>query len=153
MLPSLTTDSKAAEVAGSNPLLAEWTAPFQVPPFAEIKEEHFLPAIQFGMARQREEIAALTATAEAPTFSNTIEALEHTGLTLDRASAVFALLTGAETNDKLQALAKELAPLQAAHRDAILLNETLFRRIKAVWDQRASLKLNAGAADAPRENV
>lgn len=125
----------------SNPLLKEWQTPFGVPPFAEIKEEHYLPAIKEGMARQRQEVAAITALSDAPTFANTIEALERSGRDLERANNVFSFLTGAETNDKLQALAKELAPLQSAHRDAILLDAALFKRIKAVWDARASLTL------------
>ena len=125
----------------SNPLLREWQTPFGVPPFAEISEEHFLPAIKEGMARQRQEVAAIAALSEAPTFANTIEALERSGRDLERANNVFSFLTGAETNDKLQALAKELAPLQSAHRDAILLDAALFKRIKAVWDARASLTL------------
>ncbi len=127
----------------SNPLLKEWQTPFGVPPFAEIKEEHFLPALKEGMARQRQEVAAITALSDAPTFANTIEALERSGRDLDRANSVFSFLTGAETNDKLQALAKELAPLQSAHRDAILLDPVLFKRIKAVWDARASLTLTS----------
>ncbi|HEY9175062.1 MAG TPA: M3 family metallopeptidase [Verrucomicrobiae bacterium] len=125
----------------SNPLLKEWQTPFGVPPFAEIKEEHYLPAIKEGMARQRQEVAAITALSDAPTFANTIEALERSGRDLERANNVFSFLTGAETNDKLQALAKELAPLQSAHRDAILLDAALFKRIKADWDARASLTL------------
>ncbi|HWI56136.1 MAG TPA: M3 family metallopeptidase, partial [Bacillota bacterium] len=128
--------------AQSNPLLAEWNTPFGVPPFAQIKEEHFLPAIQEAMARQQREIATLTAVAEPPTFTNTIEALEASGQLLDKVSSVFGFLTGAETNEKLQALAKELAPLQAAHRDSILLNQALFQRVKTVWENRSTCKLN-----------
>jgi len=135
VLPSL------GQAAESNPLLKEWQTPFGVPPFGEIKEEHFLPAIKEGMARQRQEAAAIAAQAEAPTFANTVEALERSGRDLERANNVFSFLTGAETNEKLQALARELAPLQSAHRDAILLDPVLFRRIKAVWDLRSSLSL------------
>lgn len=142
MLGTLTPDSSAAPAADSNPLLAPWSTPFEVPPFSEIKEEHFLPAIRQGMARQKEEIAQITAATDEAAFANTIEALERTGRALDRASAVFSVLAGAETNEKLQAIARELAPLQSAHRDSILLDEALFRRIQAVWDKRASLNLN-----------
>ncbi|MBN2508550.1 MAG: M3 family metallopeptidase [Verrucomicrobia bacterium] len=130
-----------AQTAESNPLLKEWRTPFGLPPFAEIREEHFLPAIKEGMARQRREVAAITASSETPTFANTIEALERSGRDLDRAGTVFRFLTGAETNDRLQALATELAPLQSAHRDTLLLDDALFRRIKAVWDARGSLAL------------
>ena len=129
------------QAAESNPLLKAWQTPFGVPPFAEIKEEHFLPAIKDGMARQRQEVAGIAVLSESPSFGNTIEALERSGRDLERANNVFGFLTGAETNDKLQALARELAPLQSAHRDAILLDAALFRRIKTVWDARASLTL------------
>jgi peptidyl-dipeptidase Dcp len=126
----------------SNPLLSEWATPFGVPPFGEIKEEHFIPAVKAAMARQQEEIAALLAIAEPPTFANTIEALESSGYLLDRVNAVFSNLTGADTNPKRQAIAKELAPLQAAHRDSIVLNDALFKRVKSVWESRPELKLN-----------
>ena len=126
------------QAAASNPLLEAWQTPFGVPPFTEVKEEHFLPAIKDGMARQRQEVAGIAALSELPSFGNTIEALERSGRDLERANNVFGFLTGAETNDKLQALARELAPLQSAHRDAILLDAALFRRIKTVWDARAS---------------
>jgi peptidyl-dipeptidase Dcp len=125
-----------------NPLLEEWKTPFGVPPFSQIKEEHFLPAIKEGMAQQRQEITRITASSEPATFANTIETLEASGELLDKADSVFSNLTAAETNDKLQALAKELAPLQAAHRDAIVLDEALFKRIKAVWDNRESYSLS-----------
>jgi len=128
--------------AEPNPLLAEWKTPFGVPPFPEIKEEHFLPAMKEAMARQQQEVATIATNAEPPTFANTIEALEQSGQLLDRVSSVFSYLTGAETNEKLQALARELAPLQSAHRDAILLNQPLFERIKVVWNNRADSKLN-----------
>lgn len=142
-LATATPQARAAEPdSAMNPLLAEWNTPFGVPPFAEIKEEHFLPAIQEGMARQKQEIAAITASTEAPTFQNTVEALEFSGEALERASAVFGNLTSAETNEKLQALARELAPLQAAHRDSILLDKALFQRIQVCWDNRT----NAGLA-------
>jgi peptidyl-dipeptidase Dcp len=142
-LATVTPQARAAETnSAMNPLLAEWNTPFGVPPFAEIKEEHFLPAIQEGMARQKQEIAAITASTEAPTFHNTVEALEFSGEALERASAVFGNLTSAETNEKLQALARELAPLQAAHRDSIVLDKALFQRIQACWDKRT----NAGLA-------
>lgn len=123
-----------------NPLLAEWDTPFRVPPFSQIKEEHFMPAIREGMALQRKEVAAII-DGEPATFQNTIEALEASGQTLERANAVFGNLTSAETNEKLQALARELAPLQSAHRDEILLNEPLFKRIQACWDNRQSAGL------------
>ncbi len=126
----------------TNPLLMEWKTPFGVPPFAEIKEEHHLPAIKEAMAVQLREVAAIASATEPATFANTIEALEQTGQLLDQAGSVFGYLTSADTNERLQAMARELAPLQSAHRDAILMNQALFERIKAVWNSRASLKLS-----------
>jgi peptidyl-dipeptidase Dcp len=119
-----------------NPFFTEWKTPFGVPPFAEIKEEHFLPAFKEGMARHRVELAAIADAKEAPTFANTIEALERSGQLLDRVGIVFGALSGAETNAKLQAINRELAPLRAAHYDDLNLNPRLWARVKAVWDHR-----------------
>ncbi len=142
MCASSALSSKAVE-STDNPLLAEWTAPFHMPPFNEIKVEHFLPAAQAGMDLQKSEITAITSGAEPPAFQNTIEALDRSGVALSRVQTVFDVLMGAETNEKLQALANQLAPLLAAHNDWILLNEPLFARIKQVWDHAESLPLNS----------
>jgi peptidyl-dipeptidase Dcp len=136
-LPALAADPAAA----ANPFFTEWKTPFGVPPFAQIKEEHFLPALKEGMARQKAEVAAITAVKEAPTFENTIVALELSGQFLDRVMSVFSNLVGAETTPKLQAVNREAMPLLAAHRDDIYLNLDLFRRVKTVWEARAGLKL------------
>jgi peptidyl-dipeptidase Dcp len=137
--PSSTLAQSAPE---TNPLLAQWNTPFGVPPFASIKEAHFLPATTEAMAQQIREISAITENPGRSDFTNTIEAIEESGYLLDRVSSVFGNLSSADTNDELQALAKKLAPLQAAHRDSILLNQALFARVKAVWDTRAELKLD-----------
>ena len=129
-----------------NPLLSEWTTPFAVPPFAAIRPEHFMPAFTEAMARERAEVDAIAAAAEPPSFANTVAALDAAGELLDRVGAVFSNLDSAETNEALQAIARELAPLQAAHRDATLLNEQLFARVRAVWDARASLALEPDQA-------
>jgi peptidyl-dipeptidase Dcp len=125
----------------ANPLLAEWTTPFAVPPFDQIKDEHFLPAYQEAIARQRAEVEAIASSREKPTFANTVEALEGAGELLDRVVAVFSNLDSADTNDRRQAIAKQVAPMMAALRDDIQLSEPLFARVKAVWDARASLAL------------
>ncbi len=140
MLASAELGSNATESEG-NPFLSEWTAPFHMPPFDRVKEEHFLPAARAGMDQQKAEITTVASATAPPTFQNTIEALDRTGDTLNRVQAVFEVLMGAETNDKLQALANELAPLLTAHNDWILLNEPLFARIRQVWDQCAKLEL------------
>jgi peptidyl-dipeptidase Dcp len=124
-----------------NPLLQTWNTPFGVPPFATIKTEHFLPAFDTAMAEHLKEVDAMASRVEKPGFENTIVALEQSGETLTRVNSVFSNLTGAETTEELQAVARQLAPLQAAHHDRILLNEALFRRIQTVWEQRSELRL------------
>jgi peptidyl-dipeptidase Dcp len=133
-----------AGVTGSlaNPLLLDWQTPFGTPPFAEVKTEHFEPAMEEAMKRQQVEVKAIAESREPATFRNTVEALENTGVLLDQCTAVFDALANAETTDELQVIAQRLAPKQSAHQDAILLNEPLFKRIKAVWDSRSSLSIN-----------
>ncbi|WP_257306362.1 M3 family metallopeptidase [Geothrix campi] len=141
-LPILAADPAVA----ANPFFGDWKAPFGVPPFADIKEDHFLPAFREGMARQKAEVATIADAKEAPTFANTIVALDLSGQFMDRVGSVFFNLTGAETNPKLQAVNREVMPLMAAHRDDINLNAKLFQRVKAVWDARATLKLDPDQA-------
>ncbi len=129
--------------ADSNPFFKEWNTPFGVPPFNEIKDEHFLPALKKGIDEQRREVQAIAANAKPATFANTIEALDGAGELLDKVQGVFSNLTGAETNDRLQDVARETAPLLSALRDDILLDQRLFARVKSVWEQRDKLKLNA----------
>jgi peptidyl-dipeptidase Dcp len=138
--------AQTAPAPADNPLLTEWTTPFAVPPFAAIRPEHFMPAFREAMARERAEVDAIAAAAEPPTFANTIAALDAAGEHLDRVGAVFSNLDSAETNEALQAVAREVAPLQAAHRDATLLDEKLFARVKAVWDARATPALEPDQA-------
>ncbi|HPC82056.1 MAG TPA: M3 family metallopeptidase [Thermoanaerobaculaceae bacterium] len=132
----------AAPATPANPLLEEWKTPFGVPPFAEIRPEHFLPAIERGMAEQKKEVAAIVGNPAPPTFANTIEALDASGELLARVMGVFQNLVGAETNEALQEIARTTAPMMAAHRDDIALDPRLFERVKAVWEARASLALN-----------
>lgn len=124
-----------------NPFFREFDTPFSAPPFEEIKNEHFTPAFQRGIEAQLATVTALVENAEPPTFENTIERLERSGPLLDRVSAVFFNLTSAHTNDELQALAKEINPRLAKHRDDIFLNERLFARVQAVFDGRDGLDL------------
>src|SRR3954453_5512314 len=92
-----------------NPLLESWTGPFGVPPFSRIGPEHFMPAFDRAFAEHDAEIAAITGDAAVPTFSNTVEAMERSGRTLDRVSRVFGVLAGAHTNDALLAVEREIA--------------------------------------------
>jgi peptidyl-dipeptidase Dcp len=130
-----------ATTATDNPLLQEWTTPFQVPPYQLIKPEHFLPAIKEGIAQNRKEIDAVVNNPQPATFANTIEALENAGDLLQKVQGAFGGLTSAETNPQLQAVNREATPLLSTLRDEIRLNEKLFARIKAVYDKRATLKL------------
>lgn len=122
-----------------NPLLQESTLPYKYPHFDQIKEEHFVPAMEVGMAEQLKEIEAIANNAAAPTFENTLAAMERSGKTLERAQRVFSGLNGTHTNPKLQAIEKETAPKLAAHSDAIRLNPALFKRIVALHEQRERL--------------
>jgi peptidyl-dipeptidase Dcp len=126
------TDITTLQRANGNPFLRAWETPFEAPPFQQIEPEHFRPAFDLGMAEQRSEIEAITANPAPANFANTIEALELSGRTLRRVSAVFFNLAGAHTTDALQATERDLAPILAKHRSAIYLNEELFRRIDAV---------------------
>jgi len=125
-----------------NPLLEDWTGPFGAPPFAEIGVEHFRPAFDAAIARHREEVDGIAADPAEPSFDNTIAALERSGETLDRVSSVFFNLAGTHTNDEIQAIQREMAPVLARHANEISLNEPLFRRIDALWRNRETLGLD-----------
>ncbi len=132
----------ASVISGNdNPLLAEWHTAFGVPPFDLIKNEHYLPAFREAMAQHKVEIAAIVDNPDAPTFANTLEALERSGALYTRVSNVFNAVNGANTNDTLQEVDRILAPEQAAHADDISLNPALYQRVKAVYDQRDDLTL------------
>src|SRR5581483_573356 len=127
----MTEQNHTSVPAGSddNPLLQDWTGPFETPPFNRIAPEHFRPAFDRGFAEHDAAVAAIATNPAVPTFDNTIAALERADALLDRVSSVFGILSGAHTNDKLLELERELSPRRAKHWSAILLNEPLFRRI------------------------
>ncbi len=116
--------------------------PYGTADFSKIKTQDFKPALLEGMKQQLEEIKKITDNKEAPTFENTLIELEKTGQLLSRVSNVFGLLTGADTNEELQAIEEELSPKFAAHSDAIYLNEALFARIKVINEQKASMDMD-----------
>ena len=126
-----------------NPLLTESSLPFRYPPFDRIKTEHFAPAFEQGMAEHRKEIAAIAGNREAPSFENTIVAMERAGALLSRTSRVFFGLNGSNTNPEMQKLQREMAPKLAAHSDAITLDPVLFARVSALYDKRDSLGLDS----------
>ncbi|MBC8457098.1 MAG: M3 family metallopeptidase [Deltaproteobacteria bacterium] len=124
-----------------NTLLQQWETPFRTPPFDEIKSEHFMPAFLEAMEAEKSEVEAIADDEEEPTFKNTIEALEESGELLDSVSRVFSCLNGANTNDELQNISKEVAPLRAKHNDDINLNTALFARIKQIYEEKEGLRL------------
>ncbi len=127
----------------NNPFFKEYTTPFQVPPFNEIKLEHYLPATETGIEEQIAEIKAITDNKEEANFDNTILAFDLSGDLLTNVGNVFFNLNSANTNDEMQALAREITPKLSTHRDNIMLNKELFSRVKAVYDKRNELKLDA----------
>ncbi|MFZ0557768.1 MAG: peptidase M3, partial [Methylovirgula sp.] len=129
----------------SNPLLEEWTGPFGAPPFAAIRPAHFRPAFAQAFAEHRSEIAAIAENRQPPNFENTIAAFERAGRTLNRVSVVFFHLAGADTNEEIEAIEREIAPLVARHDAEIHLNDALFARIDALF-RRATLGLDAEQA-------
>ncbi|HVU47884.1 MAG TPA: peptidyl-dipeptidase Dcp [Terracidiphilus sp.] len=133
---------QAATFGPSNPFFAASTLPFQAPPFDKIKDSDYQPAIDAGLAQQLKEIDAIVNNPAAPTFDNTLIALEKSGQLLNRVYFVFNCVTGANTNDELQKVQAYEAPRLAANQDAIYLNTKLFARVKAIYDQRASLHLD-----------
>jgi len=126
----------------NNPFFKAYATPFQVPPFNEIKLEHYVPAVDAGIADQLAEIKAITDNKEEPTFDNTIKAFDQSGILVGRVALTFFNLNSAETNDQMQGLAREITPKISAHRDNIALNKDLFARVKSVYDRRNELNLN-----------
>jgi len=126
-----------------NPLLVEWNTHFGVPPFDLIESSDYLTALREGMRQQKEEIDAIASDPAAPTFENTVVALEVSGATLGRVSRVFFAVNGANSDDIMRETAKTIAPELAAHRDDIYLNAALFERVDAVHQQRDELALDA----------
>ena len=133
----------SASLPASNPFAQASTLPFQAPPFDRIKSGDYAPALLAGMAAQRAEINAITRARSAPTFENTIAAMERSGRLLERAAMAFYGVVGANTDDILQKTQADLAPAFAAHQDAINLDPALFARVKTLYDQRQSLGLDA----------
>jgi peptidyl-dipeptidase Dcp len=136
------TEVSAAEAA-DNPLLEEWAGPFGVPAFDRIRPDHFREAFARAFAAHTAEVAAIAGNTAAPSFANTVAALEASGEALTRTSDVFNLLAGAHTDDAILAIERELAPLKAKHWDAILMDAALFGRIDGLHQMRERLALSA----------
>ena len=133
------------EATGTNPFYQESKLYFKYPPFDKIKNAHYAPAFEKGMAEQLAEIEGIAGQSDAPTFENTIVAMEKSGQLLNRVATVFYSLASAHTNDSLEAVRSEMAPKLSAHSDQILLNSNLFERIRTLYDQKTSLGLDAEA--------
>ncbi len=129
-----------AELAG-NPFLEVWDTPYGVPPFAAIRNEHYLPAFKKGILEQRADVEAIVGNPDAPTFENTIVALEASGELLTKVNRTFGNITNTELDDELRALEVEINPMLTRENDAILMNADLWARIEAVYDQRNDLGL------------
>lgn len=125
-----------------NPLLQPFNTLHDTAPFTKIKNEHYLPAFREAIALAKAEMQAVIDNPEAPSFENTIEAMEHSGKRLGIIQGVFFNLNSAETNDEMQQIAQEVAPLLAEFGNDISLNPDLFKRVKAVYEQKDDLKLN-----------
>ncbi|RYZ47745.1 MAG: dipeptidyl carboxypeptidase II, partial [Sphingobacteriales bacterium] len=125
-----------------NPLLQASILPYQAPQFDKIQTADFEPALLQGMKEQKDEMQKIADNPDAPTFENTLIAMEKSGQLLTRVALTFNVLTGANTNEALQKVQESVAPKLAAHQDAIYLNDKLFKRVDAVFQQRASLNLD-----------
>jgi peptidyl-dipeptidase Dcp len=139
--PSTSSSASAPALPSTNPFAAVSTLPFQAPDFSRIHDADYEPAINAGMAKNIAEIDAIANQTAAPTFENTIVAMERSGDLLTRVSKVFFAITSANTNDTLQSIQERVAPKLAAHSDAIYLNDKLFARVKSIYDRRDALGL------------
>jgi peptidyl-dipeptidase Dcp len=141
--PATLLRAAAAPAMSDNPLLTESTLPYHLPPFEQIKDEHFAPAFEQGMTEDLKENEAIANNPAKPAFENTIVAMERAGRLLDRTNNAFGILNASLTNPTLQKLEAELSPKLSAHRDAIRLNPALFARVQALYDARETLGLDA----------
>jgi len=128
-------------VKSDNPFFNTYDTPFQVPPFEQIKTAHFMPAFLKGFEEQKKEVKTIINNPGEPTFGNTIKAFAYSGQLLQRVSSVFGALNSANTNDSLQVINRELSPISSKHRDDINLNDTLFSKIKSIYENKAKFKL------------
>ena len=143
VLSTLAMSLLACNKTTNNPLLEESKNPCSAPAFDMIQLDHYLPAFESAIAAQKAEVDAIINNPEAPTFANTIEALDRTGVQLDRVSGVFFNVLEADGNDEMNAIAEKVSPMLSELSDGILLNDRLFQRVKTVYEQRDALDLNA----------
>lgn len=139
---AVTLSACNSEKMEQNPFLAEYSTPYEIPPFEQIKYEHYLPAVKEGIAQQNAEIDSIIANPAVPDFENTILALDNSGQLLNKVAYVFFALSESDNTPEMQALNPEISSLYTAHSDNMGMNEALFNRIKSVYDRRDSLNLN-----------
>lgn len=132
--------------ASQNPLLTDWTGAFGLPPFGAIQPEHFRPAFDHALSAHRAELDAIAANPAAPTFANTLEALEKSGRELERVANVFFVKAGADTGEAIEAIERDVSPLLARHSNAMYLDRALYARIAALFSRRDTLGLSAEQA-------
>ena len=130
---ALTSCNKGG-VVSQNPFMSEYKTPYGVPPFDKITNADYLPAFKAGIKQQQEEIAAIVKNSEAPTFENTILAMENSGEILDKVSNVFFNITESNSTDEIQAIADSVSPLLSKNNDDIYLNSDLYKRVKTIYD-------------------
>ena len=130
----------------TNALLSDWTSEFEMPPFAEITDEDFGSAFDTALLEARGKIAKIAENPEAPSFQNTIEAMELADGLLDKVAGVFYNLASADSNPAREALMRELAPKMSAYSSEIMMNEVLFQRVRTLWEAREGLDLGAEQA-------
>ncbi len=133
----------SCSVGTQNPFFSEFETPFGVPPFDKIQEKHYMPAFKKGIDLHERQVKKIATNSEKPTFKNTLEEMEDSGLLLTNVSNVFFGLNASNTNENMQNIAKEVAPMLSEHQDNILMNKELFKRIKAVYKQKDELDLTA----------
>ena len=127
---------------GGNPFLGKYTTPYGIPPFEQIKVEHYKPAFIKGMEEHKKEIDAIVNNKKPATFENTIAALDRSGELLNKVASVFYGQNSACTSDEMQAVSREISPLLSQHSDDITMNAALFQRVKYVYDHQSEEKLD-----------
>ncbi len=132
-----------ATTFSANPLLTDWTTPFQVPPFDAVQLDDYRPAFEEAMRVHQQEVRAVYLQRSVPTFENTIAALDRSGLLLDRVSGLFFAMKSSMNNEQMEAIARDIVPELSKHEDDIKLNDLLFQRVKAVYESQEPMSLTA----------
>ncbi len=148
-----TPQEQKAMNATKNPFFEPFQTPFGVPPFDKIKNEDYMPAFQRGLEEQRKEIEAIATQKDAPTFANTIEAMENSGQLLSTVAQVFQAVEGANTNASIQKTSQEVSPLLSAQSDNIFLDARLFKRVNAVYQEERQAQTDPRTSATPKENL